>query len=73
MMMSGLRMASLVMPLAMMAACSTSPQTSAVSEPPGLGDQAPGFSLTSADGSSLDLSEFRGKSPVLLYFSMGPG
>jgi hypothetical protein len=37
------------------------------------GDPAPGFSLPSAAGGSVALSDFSGKKPVLLYFSMGPG
>jgi len=43
------------------------------SEPTGgLGRRAPGFSLPSADGGRVGMSDFAGK-PVLLYFSMGPG
>lgn len=38
-----------------------------------VGDRAPAFSLPSADGETVSLSEFRGKQAVLLYFSMGPG
>ncbi len=67
------RVVSLVLPVAMMAACSTPTQPSAIQEPPALGDTAPDFSLSSTDGGSLALTEFRGESPVLLYFSMGPG
>jgi peroxiredoxin len=37
------------------------------------GDRAPSFSLTSADGGKVQLSDYVGKNPVLLYFSMGPG
>ncbi len=33
---------------------------------------APDFTLPSAQGSRVSLSDFKGK-PVLLYFSMGPG
>jgi cytochrome oxidase Cu insertion factor (SCO1/SenC/PrrC family) len=36
------------------------------------GSIAPEFSLTSANGTEVSLSGFRGSS-VLLYFSMGPG
>lgn len=39
---------------------------------PGLGDEAPPFSLTSSDGGRVSLSSYSGR-PVLLYFSMGPG
>lgn len=37
-----------------------------------VGDVAPNFSLPAADGGKVSLSDYRG-SPVLLYFSMGPG
>lgn len=37
------------------------------------GDRAPDFSLPSAAGGEVGLSDFSGKKPVLLYFSMGPG
>jgi hypothetical protein len=38
-----------------------------------VGSMAPSFSLPSTTGGSVSLSEFRGRKPVLLYFSMGPG
>jgi hypothetical protein len=37
------------------------------------GDRAPDFTLPSASGETVALSDFAGKKPVLLYFSMGPG
>jgi hypothetical protein len=37
------------------------------------GDRAPSFTLPSASGGNVALSDFAGKKPVLLYFSMGPG
>ena len=37
------------------------------------GDQAPGFTLPSATGEQVALSDFTSRKPVLLYFSMGPG
>jgi hypothetical protein len=37
------------------------------------GDPAPPFSLPSAAGKTVRLSDFAGEKPVLLYFSMGPG
>jgi peroxiredoxin len=37
---------------------------------PGAGTQAPAFTLTSSDGSSVSLSDYRGRS-VLLYFQEG--
>ena len=45
------------------------------SEGPSLaeGDPAPDFTLPSAAGGEVALSEFSRESPVLLYFSMGPG
>lgn len=35
--------------------------------------KAPQFALPSASGDKMSLDEFRGRKPVLLYFSMGPG
>jgi hypothetical protein len=37
------------------------------------GDKAPDFTLPSAAGGNVALSDFAGGKPVLLYFSMGPG
>lgn len=37
-----------------------------------VGAKAPDFSLPAARGGEVSLSDYRG-SPVLLYFSMGPG
>jgi cytochrome oxidase Cu insertion factor (SCO1/SenC/PrrC family) len=37
-----------------------------------VGDVAPDFTLPAASGGEVSLSDYRG-SPVLLYFSMGPG
>jgi hypothetical protein len=37
------------------------------------GDRAPTFTLPSASGGKVELSDFAGEKPVLLYFSMGPG
>lgn len=36
-------------------------------------DAAPDFTLPNALGEEVSLSDFAGKQPVLLYFSMGPG
>ena len=41
------------------------------SQSPAVGDPAPAFSLPSAQGRTVSLAEFRGRKPVLLYFSMG--
>ena len=38
-----------------------------------VGDHAPSFTLPSATGGTVRLADFRGRQPVLLYFSMGPG
>jgi hypothetical protein len=57
-------------------ACSRSPSGRGDAGPPPAprpGEIAPDFSLPSATGGTLALTEFRGESPVLLYFSMGPG
>lgn len=40
--------------------------------PIAVGDTAPAFSLESASGGTVSLSDYAGR-PVLLYFSMGPG
>ncbi len=37
------------------------------------GDLAPSFTLPSASGGKVAMSDFAAKKPVLLYFSMGPG
>jgi len=47
----------------------TSNEASAFPQP---GDRAPAFTLPSADGGPVSLSDLRGRR-VLLYFSMGPG
>jgi cytochrome oxidase Cu insertion factor (SCO1/SenC/PrrC family) len=55
---------------AILPACRGAPSPS---EPAGgLGRRAPSFTLPSAGGGRVALSDFTGK-PVLLYFSMGPG
>lgn len=38
-----------------------------------LGEPALDFELPSAQHGQVSLGEFRGRKPVLLYFSMGPG
>jgi len=37
------------------------------------GDRAPDFSLLTADGNTVSLSDYRGEQPVLLYFHMALG
>jgi hypothetical protein len=39
----------------------------------GVGDKAPGFSLQSSSGETVQLSDYAGKQPVLLYFHMAVG
>ena len=48
-------------------------QPGAEVEAPSEGDRAPTFVLPSAAGGNVELSDFSGEKPVLLYFSMGPG
>ena len=50
----------------------TLPTRQAQSTPIAVGDRAPSFSLRSASGGIVSLSDYARK-PVLLYFSMGPG
>lgn len=45
----------------------------AKSEPLAVGDQAPFFTLVSADGSTFSLADMTGKKAVLLYFHMAYG
>lgn len=66
--------ASLALTLAFVAGACASP--GAPNEDQGglnVGDQAPGFSLTSASGTPVSLADHLRRRPVLLYFSMGPG
>jgi cytochrome oxidase Cu insertion factor (SCO1/SenC/PrrC family) len=72
------RLAVLVLlPAVLTAACTSAPgssdETGAGAEVGvTVGDQAPVFTLPTADGGEVSLSDYRGRS-VLLYFSMGPG
>jgi cytochrome oxidase Cu insertion factor (SCO1/SenC/PrrC family) len=57
-------------------ACSSSGRSNSGGAPgqaPKVGQPAPDFTLPSATGPALSLAKFRGETPVLLYFSMGPG
>ncbi|OGO20195.1 MAG: hypothetical protein A2Z14_10595 [Chloroflexi bacterium RBG_16_48_8] len=38
-----------------------------------VGDPAPAFTLSSAGGTEVSLSDFEGRQPVLLYFHMAKG
>ena len=38
-----------------------------------VGDQAPGFTLPSATGADVSLSDYTGEGPVLLFFHMAVG
>ncbi len=40
---------------------------------PAVGDPAPQFSLSAADGSEVALEDVTTARPALFYFSMGPG
>jgi len=58
------------------AACSTSstpPPDGEGTSSSLVGNAAPDFTLPTAGGSSVSLSDYKGKKAVLLYFSMGPG
>ena len=58
------------------AACGSNPQppkNHTAQGPIAVGAQAPDFQLPSAQGGEVALADFRGKRPVLLFFSMGPG
>ncbi len=50
----------------------TRPGGHGASGPVKVGENAPAFSVPAASGGKVSLSDYRG-SPVLLYFSMGPG
>jgi hypothetical protein len=50
-------------------ACASPPADGPLAE----GSRAPRFALPSTDGATVRLSDYLGKKPVLLYFSMGPG
>ena len=53
-------------------ACAPGPQASPAS-PPALrvDNVAPAFTLPAANGKTVSLAEYLGKTPVLLYFNMG--
>jgi cytochrome oxidase Cu insertion factor (SCO1/SenC/PrrC family) len=54
-------------------ACTRQDRTAPAQQGPvEVGQRAPAFSLESASGSTVSLSDYAGR-PVLLYFSMGPG
>lgn len=60
----------LLLPLIVLAtACRTSQGPLKVEE----GETAPDFTLQSAEGPPVSLTDYRGDRAVLLYFSMGPG
>jgi len=55
------------------AACTRQePSPTSRQSPIAVGHSAPAFSLQSASGGTVSLSDYAGR-PVLLYFSMGPG
>jgi hypothetical protein len=57
------------------AACGSGAETRGDGAEPTLrvGEKAPGFALPAVGGGSVALDDYRGRKPVLLYFSMGPG
>ena len=58
------------------AACNARPESDrskSVSAVVRVGDEGPAFTLPSAQGGTVSLSDYRGRKSVLLYFSMGPG
>jgi cytochrome oxidase Cu insertion factor (SCO1/SenC/PrrC family) len=59
--------------LFLLAACVKPASQSSATSGVTVGDDAPAFTLPSADGGAVSLADFRGHKPVLLYFSMGPG
>jgi peroxiredoxin len=56
-----------------LAACSKDSEPPEPSGAPRMGQEAPSFKLPQAQGGSVSLEDYRGRHPVLLYFSMGPG
>jgi cytochrome oxidase Cu insertion factor (SCO1/SenC/PrrC family) len=56
----------------LLAGCTREPPREQGSAEARVGRPAPDFTLPSANGGKIALSDFAGK-PVLLYFSMGPG
>ena len=66
---SGVMQAVLLALILVATACQSNQGPSTLRE----GDEAPGFTLRSADGQRISLSDYRDERAVLLYFSMGPG
>jgi len=60
-------LAALVLVILLLAGCS--PNQAA----PEVGDPAPDFTLSSADGATVSLADYQGQQPVLLYFHMAVG
>jgi cytochrome oxidase Cu insertion factor (SCO1/SenC/PrrC family) len=66
--------AALLVPLALVGvACGTGQPATTGEGPVRVGAIAPGFTLASAQGGTVSLTDYRGHKAVLLYFSMGPG
>lgn len=53
--------------LLVLAGCASAPKGFAV------GSQAPAFQLDAVGGKQVSLADYKGKQPVMLFFSMGPG
>ena len=76
MMMTTRQLVTLTFSLALLAtACASQESPSAATSGGSVkeGSKAPHFVLPSASGKTMSLAGFRGRKPVLLYFSMGPG
>lgn len=65
--------AAIVASVVLLAACTKQPSPTPTTRGLQVGDEAPAFTLASANGGSVSLADFQGHKPVLLYFSMGPG
>ena len=53
------------------ALAATIAQTQTVAKPVGIGEAAPDFTLVDHNGNKVRLSDFKGKSPVVLVFYRG--
>jgi hypothetical protein len=66
--------AALLVPFALVGvACGTGKPATSGEGPVQVGAMAPGFTLSSAQGGTVSLADYRSHKAVLLYFSMGPG
>lgn len=63
----------IVASVVLLAACTKQASPSPTISGLHVGDDAPAFTLPSANGDSVSLADFQGHQSLLLYFSMGPG